>query len=102
MKLTKETLQDIILEEVDKIVETSTLKTNPQKPRMSPDVTTDLKALLSGRFDELIAVNINNRAEVDQLLSAIIGLMKKAKPTDVVSALKSILAKASKASRTAE
>ena len=111
MKLNREQLKELILEEMKKIEEAeipavvqaptggqvaSTAQKEPEpepeaeagQGQMPPDVERDLKIGFATKFDELVKDNINTPAEAAAFIGAMVDLMEKVPPEVAIRVLK--------------
>ena len=111
MKLNREQLKKLILEEMKKIEEAeipavvqaptggqvaSTAQKEPEpepeaeagQGQMPPDVERDLKVGFATKFDELVKDNINTPAEATAFIGAMVDLMEKVPPEVAIRVLK--------------
>jgi hypothetical protein len=115
MKLNREQLKKLILEEMKKIEEAEipavvqaptggqvapTAQKEPEaeagQGQMPPDVERDLKIGFATKFDELVKDNINTPAEAAAFIGAMIDLMEKIAPEVILRTLKLELTKRQK------
>jgi|ETNvirnome_6_100_1030635.scaffolds.fasta_scaffold00854_10 hypothetical protein len=109
MKLNREQLKKLILEEMKKIEEAeipavvqaptggqvaSTAQKEPEpeaeagQGQMPPDVERDLKVGFATKFDELVKDNINTPTEATAFIGAMVDLMEKVPPEVAIRVLK--------------
>ena len=113
MKINRNTLKELILEEMNKMEEqeippvikappknSSAPAADKEEPadELPTDVERNLKIGFATKFDELVKQNINNQKEVNAFLKAMLDLLESAEPEMVVRALRGALADRSKAS----
>ena len=114
MKINRNALKKLILEEMNKMEEqeippvikappkASSAPTPDKKEPAEPagelptDLARDLKILGTTKFVNLVGQNINTQKEVDAYLKSMLDLLKSADPKMVVRALRNELAERSK------
>jgi hypothetical protein len=111
MKINRNTLKELILEEMNKMEEQEippVIKAPPKPPagstddkeepagKLPTDVERDLKIAFATKFDELVKDNINTPAEAEAFLGRMIDLMEKIDQKMIVRVLTKELAKRSK------
>ena len=111
MKINRNALKELILEEMNKMEEQEippVIKAPPKPPagstddkeepadKLPTDLKRDLKIMSTTKFSNLVGQNINTQAEVDAYLKSMLDLLKSADPKMVVRALRNELAKRSK------
>ena len=114
MKINRNALKELILEEMNKMEEKEippVIKAPPKPPagstddkeepaepavELQTDLQRDLKILGTTKFGNLVGQNINTQAEVDAYLKSMLDLLKSADPKMVVRALRNELAERSK------
>jgi hypothetical protein len=114
MKINRNALKELILEEMNKMEEQEippVIKAPPKPPagstddkeepagKLPIDVERDLKIGFATKFDELVKQNINNQKEVNAFLDAMLDLLESAEPEMVIRALRGALADRTKASK---
>jgi hypothetical protein len=111
MKINRNALKELILEEMNKMEEQEippVIKAPPKPPagstddkeepdgELPTDLKRDLKIMSTTKFKNLVGQNINTQAEVDAYLKSMLDLLKSADPKMVVRALRNELAERSK------
>ena len=111
MKINRNTLKELILEEMNKMEEqeippvikappknSSAPAADKEEPadKLPTDLERDLKIMATTKFPNLIGQNINTQKEVDAYLKSMLDLLKSADPKMVVRALRNELAERSK------